>query len=426
MRGEAPARSTIDATIRPGEVLAAGSLSSYRRLEHGPGEPRELRLELAGEAQAGLSPEVRRQRGAESSIFRLAHVTDLQIVDVASPGRFEFFEELRGSPDAGSFVPAQRPQEAMLPHAIDAMVESLNADGGSPDTGASIDVVVSTGDNIDNAQWNELCWYLSLMAGGEVGRRAAGYEGVQSQSWPPGPYWRPDETEGIFQSLYGFPHAPGLLELAAERFVAAGLRLPWVACFGNHDGLVLGESLATADYRQIVVAGRKALALPEGFDPLCNKQRLFDSPELFLAGPGVEVTPDHDRRVIGRREFVAAHLAAGGLPEGHGFKEENLVAGTAYGSYDLSERVRLLLLDTANLDGHHDGSIGVRQMAWLEERLSECHSRHLAPDGGWQRGSGSDRLVVLASHHGMRTLSNTRQSPQYCRFSAASQTLSHG
>ena len=93
-------------------------------------------------------------------------LTDLQLADVASPGRFEFFEYLRGMPGVGAFIPAQRPQEALAVHAVEAMGRAIRNLGGSPDTGAALGLAVCTGDNVDNAQLNELTWYLSLLAGG--------------------------------------------------------------------------------------------------------------------------------------------------------------------------------------------------------------------------------------------------------------------
>ncbi|MGB9111997.1 MAG: hypothetical protein WCF24_04635 [Acidimicrobiales bacterium] len=71
----------------------------------------------------------------------------------------------------------------------------------------------------------------------------------------------------------------------------------------------------------------------------------------------------------------------------------------------------MLLLDTANLDGYHHGSIGRRQMHWLEERLIELHSTYRSADGEVVTTTNADRVVVLASHHGLATLTNARQDP---------------
>jgi metallophosphoesterase (TIGR03767 family) len=398
---------TLDRTFVAGEVVASGGRGSYRRLAAGPGEPR-LRIRGA-EAPSGVAGTAETS-GRRRSLAHLAQVSDLQLADVKSPGRFEFFEVLRGLPRTGSFVPAQRPQEALLPRAFDSVLRTLEL-CRSRETGAPLDLVVSTGDNLDNAQWNELQWYLGLMAGGVVDVGGAQtYQGVQAAGWPGDLAWKPDGGADRWRTDHGYPTIPGLIETALAPFQAGGLSVPWLSCFGNHDGLPLGEVIPTEGYRSHVLSSRKPFELPAGFDPLAHETDLFVHPERFLSGPSLEVAPDAARRVVGRREFVEAHLRAPGRPEGHGYSSWNLEAGVTYFSYDVSPLVRVIVLDTANLDGFHAGSIGARQRTWLEERLLDCHSSCLAADGRPMSGGGDDRLVVLASHHGLQTMTNLRQS----------------
>ena len=397
--------TTLDATLRAGGVLAGGALQAYRRLEVGPGARRELRDDLGTGG---------RRSPASRSLAYLAQLTDLQLTDVQSPGRFEFFEAFRGRPGSAALLPAQRPQEALVAHGIAAMVAELGRHLESRDTGASLQLAVSTGDNLDNAQWNELAWFLALLAGGDLclggGRE---YEGVQRADWPDDLFWKPDGTSDRFQRDFGFPSLPGLIDDALGPFAAAGFgdRLGWVSCYGNHDGLPFGEVMATPAYREIVIGGRKAVLAPLGFDPARDQEKLLSSPERLLEGPWLPVSPDESRRVVGRKEFVAAHLSAPGLPAGHGFSEANLVAGTVYAGLDVGPLVRLLLLDTANLDGYHHGTLGAAQFRWLEEQLVAVHSGHVSTDGRPTRTGNDDRLVVLASHHGLRSLTNSRQVP---------------
>lgn len=393
---------TLEGTLVGGKVLVEGQLAAYRQLEEGPGEPRVLRKDLASAAR----PPVTGRR----SLVHLAQVSDLQLADVQSPGRFEFFERLRGLPGTGSFVPAQRPQEAMLVHALGSVLETLGS-CTSAETGAPVDLVVATGDNLDNAQWNELSWYISVMAGGVVDLGAGmPYGGVQGADWPSDLFWKPDGGGDRWRVDFGFPTIEGVLERALSKLDAPGLAMPWVSCYGNHDGLAFGESIPTYEYRDALLGGEKPCALPPDFDPFEREEELFERPELFLKGPARPVRADADRRVVGRKEFVEAHMAAPGLPRGHGYSWANVEAGTTYFSYAASPLVNLIVLDTANLDGYHEGSIGAKQLAWLECELLGCHSRCLSADGREMRPGGEDRLVVLASHHGSRKLSNLRQS----------------
>ena len=384
--------STRSAKLGAGEVAAVGTRGVYRRLAVGPGQARVVVDELGTHG---------RRIASSRSLVYLVHLTDLQLADVHSPGRFEFIEELRGVPGAGPLVPAQRPQEALAPHAVAEMVREIRRRLESPDTGAPLALALSTGDSIDNAQWNELEWYLSLMGGGSVSvGQGRAYEGVQRADWPVDFYWKPDVTDGRFQRELGFPTLPGLLDRAVAPFAVAGLPVGWVSCFGNHEGLPFGVSLPTEQYRSVVTGARKPFALPDGLSPIGNVEDLYRHPERYLEGPARGVAPDPSRRLIGRRDFVAAHLAAPGKPAGHGFGAHNLEEGTAYNALDVGGS-RLVLLDTANLDGAADGSIGARQLAWLEEQLVAVHSRYRAADGSFVTTSNTDRLVVLASHHGL-------------------------
>lgn len=399
--------TTLERTVAAGDTTRSGSEQPYRRLCSGAGESRLVRW---AHEPPGCRGGERSGRSRRSSLLLLVQLTDLQLADVASPGRFEFFEYLRGAPGVGAFVPAQRPQEALALHAVEAMARSIRALGGSPDTGAALGLALCTGDNIDNAQMNELTWFLRLLAGGRLEPTAheGRYEGVQASDWPNELYWHPEGGRDRFRDRWGFPDYPGLLSDAASAFEAGGFGVPWLSCFGNHDGLPFGEVVATAEYRSIVAAANKAVALPPAFDPLGRQDELFAHPERFLAGATRPVLLDAGRTIVSRSDFVAAHLRAGGLPVGHGYSEHNLRSGTAYAAYDGVDGVRVILLDSTNLDGRSDGSFGRKQLAWLEERLVEVHRRYTGPQGTPATTRNEDRLVILASHHGLASLTNDR------------------
>lgn len=399
------APTTLERTLVAGSVARAGRARGYRRLTVGAGEPRLVGDPLG--LGSALGPGAR-------SVLRLVHFTDFQLADVQSPGRFEFFQALIGRKGAETFVPAQRPQEALAAHAAEMMIRTVGRLGESPETGAPVGLALATGDSVDNAQANELAMFLALLGGGEVtpGSGAPGYDGVQAAGWPSRLYWHPDPgADDDFKTEFGYPEHPGLLERAMAPFRASGLPVPWLSCFGNHDGLVLGTAIPTDGYRAAVVGSRKAVAPPDGPDLLSREAELLSHPEHLLTGPARSVAADPARRLVGRAEFVAAHLRAAGRPAGHGYRPENVREQTAYAVYDEVEAVRIVLLDTTNLDGYHQGSVGRRQLAWLEERLAEVHSRYLAADGREVRTGNPDRLVVLASHHGLATLTNARQDP---------------
>jgi metallophosphoesterase (TIGR03767 family) len=398
-RGMTRALTTLERTIAPGDVLRTGTLGSYRCLATVGGEQHVRRLDLAPDTAPAAE---------HRSILHLLHLTDTQIVDVQSPARFEFLDRHADRGAIADLLPMYRPHESLQLHALEAMIRTARSLPSSPITGEPVSLAVSTGDAIDNQQWNELVWFLGVMRGGTIAADSGrpGYEGVQASSWDDPEYWRPDGPADVYAERWGFPTYPGLMTEATERFDAVGLGMPWLACLGNHEGLVQGTSLPTQAVRAIAVGDRKAIAAPSDLDLERNVDRFVHEPEAFLAGPSRAVAPDPDRRLFTRTAFVQAHLGAEGSPRGHGFTPENLERGTAYYVYDAVPGVRLVVLDTANPGGSYDGSIGARQAAWLEDRLAEVHGSYTDRAGDLVHTGNEDRLVVVFSHHGLETLTN--------------------
>ena len=391
--------TTLDRTIAPGDVVGRGSEGVYRRLSIADGEAHVRRLELAPGAGSPIE---------RLSILRFLHLTDAQITDVQSPARVEFLDRHADRRALEHLLPAHRPHESLQIHALDAMIRTVRDLPPSPVTGASVALAVSTGDVVDNQQWNELVWFLTLIGGGSVAVDSGGpdFEGVQSIAWKDPAYWHPDGSADAYAERWGFPPYPGLLDEATRAFDAAGLDLPWIGCFGNHEGLIQGTSLTTAAIRAIATGASKAVAAPPGLVLEANVERFVAEPESFLAGPSRPVTADPSRRPFSRREFVEAHLRAPGTPDGHGFTTQSLRDGTAHYVHDATPEVRLIVLDTANPGGFYEGSIGARQAEWLERRLAEVHRSYIDADGRRVETSNADRLVVICSHHGLDTLTN--------------------
>ncbi len=147
---------TTDRCLGPGPVLRNGASAPYRAVQIIAGEPHIVRAELGGPDPGSRLPDSR-------PLLCLAHVTDLQLTDVQSPTRFEFLNRYFADPRYAEIVPVQRPQEALTAHAVDATLRTLNAVRG-PATGMPPQLAVTTGDAIDNAQWNEMQNFLALFA----------------------------------------------------------------------------------------------------------------------------------------------------------------------------------------------------------------------------------------------------------------------
>jgi metallophosphoesterase (TIGR03767 family) len=393
--------------LGPGAVIRAGSTSAYRAVTVIEGEPHVVRDDFGTGTTGGAGV-------ASRPLLCLVHLTDLQLADVQSPTRFEFLNRHFADPRYADIIPVQRPQEALTAHAVDATLRTVNALHG-PATGAPPGLAVTTGDAIDNAQWNELQTFLALLDGGLVTPDSGGpgHEGVQSLDWPDDFFWKPDGHGAggpdFFRREFGFPHHPGLLERALRQFHAGGLGIPWLSCFGNHEALNQGVGVTTAGIAEALVGGKKPVALPDVFDHDRALELFTEWPEAFLAGPSRAVTADTGRRPITRRDFVEAHFRPGARPAGHGFSEQNRMDGTAHYVHD-TPAVRLIALDTNCLAGGASGCLDHQQARWLEARLAEVHSAYQGRDGRQIRTSHEDRLVIVFSHHGVDTLTSTRHT----------------
>lgn len=398
-----PGGTTLESTI----VLDTGT--GYLRLKEGPGWPTIERTELAP-LQGGRDA----KRVALASIVQL---TDVHIVDAQSPGRVEFLRR-NGDPYTGAF----RPQETLTTQVQDSMVQRVNQVAKGPVTGRPLDCAVSTGDNIDNQQTNELDWFMGVLNGGSVtanSGKPGEYEGVQAVAWGDTNYWHPDP--GVANGPYdakSFPLVPGMLEAAVKPFAAAGLNIPWYSCYGNHDGLIQGN-LPTSDAADAIFTGAKKITdLPAGMPPLKFIGDMLGSITAVKAGldagayPNRAVTPDELRRTIKTKEWVQAHLDHPGKvgPKGHGYTEAHLSAPALYYTFEIAPGVLGISLDTG---GYNSGSIGQIQLDWLKGELAKVHSAAFDSAGNAIKPGGSDQVVILFSHFTIGTMKGSIADPAF-------------
>ena len=354
--------TTLDGTIVVG---ADGTL------ECGPGQEIVVRTELADP-----SPERVQNR---RSLLSFGAIADVQLADEESPLRGEWADKCEsGSPISNS---AWRPQEAFVPHLLNAHIKALDAiaAAGSPVLGDDLDLVVGLGDLADNQQLNEIRWIIDLFDGDtflnpDTGNDPVlggdGYDGVQAQ-----------DPEGSGAPLPG-PEQGGppvdddsdptvldeqtLLDLANEPFWAQGLRvgdlqIPWYSLPGNHDVKVQGtiddDAKAWRDMvRRYAIGHTKLMELAPDYQArLCRAltegdQVLFQSVMMDIlsnperAGTTRIVPSDPDRLPLYRSDeakgpgdaescfvltqldgcdssWIEEHFNTTGLPVGHGYGE---------------------------------------------------------------------------------------------------------
>jgi hypothetical protein len=327
----APSGSTLVATWvdRTGDGI----------LRAGPGEPMVRRVALAPAS---------RTTGVLATFVQL---TDAHVMDEESPARVEMLDRF-GAPYTSAF----RPQEALTPQVLAAMVSTINADRPQ--------AVFETGDLIDNDQQNEFAQAFAVLRGGVVDPNSGGpgYAGVQAAS-------NPDPL--IYRPAVDAPRYPRLLSQAEQPFRSPGLRAPWYPLPGNHDLLVQGNLRATALTQAIATGGRKLMSIDHAALAAVRRRRL--NPKLIAAllrrglpGRWIRVPRDPRRHELTPAQAVAALRRASGQG-GSGRLMDSTV--------ELGRRVEAILLDTVDRQGGAAGVVRSSQVGWLRARLVAAAAR---------------------------------------------------
>ena len=324
-------------------------------------------------------------------VVTLAHLSDLHVCDAESPARLEHLDRhgLPGAPyrrvlgDIGTY----RPQEVLTVPVAVAMVEAVNALQVGPVAGRPVDACVLTGDLVDNAQANELAWYLAVVEGGAVrpasgDPRRSGWVGAADVAWSDA-VWHPEGHRSgrrdQWTDRWGFPQVPDLLDAARSEFRSPGLSPRWFAVHGNHDLLLQGTVPADDRTAGLAVGSRRMLGLHEGQTPLAVLEATARiGPARYLHDDRTRWEPvaaDPHRRLLPSGAFAEAHRSRtpGDRRDGPGR------AYTAVAARD----VRLIALDTVNPWGGWEGSLDRGQFHWLRAVLA----------------ASTEPYVVVASHH---------------------------
>jgi metallophosphoesterase (TIGR03767 family) len=377
--GERPL-TTLDRTI----VLGMDGV-----LRPGPGEPHQVRAELA---QAQVDREKRRR-----SLVVFHHFGDAQLLDEESPLRGEWQDSCPTPLSTAAF----RPQETLTLQVMASLVRQANRIDRNPLTGRSVDFVLHTGNAADNAQLNELRWFIDLMDGRPLQPDSGGpgYEGVQPES--------PDQRY------------PDLLAMAQLPFVPQGIRYPWYAALGNRDVLVQGNFPPSDASRQIALGGKKIIDLSSaGKDEVCQDPSILLDPERtqkILSDKDTEVrdvTADPNRRLLTGADWVKEMFNSSERPgpRGHGLTQRNLDEGVAYYALEHGP-ISFIVLDTVNPAGFAAGSIDAAQFAWLEGEMKARSRRSFDAEGRLEEADVEDRLIVVVSHHPLERLNNPLPDP---------------
>jgi metallophosphoesterase (TIGR03767 family) len=414
------------------ETLVGGTGSGFHGITAGPGEPYLTRQGPLGKAGKNRAKKRR-------SLLFFAQFSDVHIRDVQSPARVDFVD-----PAGAPLDSAWRPDEALSTQVFDQVVTNVNANRTSTvkqgnGSRAKLGFAITTGDNVDSQQLNELQWFARVLAGGTVdpfsgkligpGNECSGlsaddvarlnadvaarhYTGLSDYSDYPGAptsrydgFYDPNQAPPDATSPFAaFPRWPGLMDRAQQPFITPGLKVPYYVSRGNHDGEVQGNIAATFQLARALITGCQKIFPNANFDPasvagLTEEQLIekFKDPafqQALLSGLK-PVPPDPGRRFV---SAAAYRNGFSGAPKkaGYGYvdpKEAKASKGAAsYYAWTPKKGFRFISLDTVAEGGGADGNLDNGQFKWLQGELRSSSKR--------------GQLIVIYGHHPLSSMNN--------------------
>jgi hypothetical protein len=272
-----------------------------------------------------------------SMLLRFVHLPDIQLVDDESPNRVcDVDVPASIGPTDGAF----RSQEGDECRILDAAVRTINALNKT----LPLSFVLTGGDNADNAQTNEIDWFLQIM------------DGSKSVKCDSGDYNDP---------------VPGPNNDGKDPFEAVGLDVPWWWVTGNHDILIQGNYVVDSRFQASAVG---TVAFGATRDYTQPGAPLFKGP----------IVPDPRRMPLERQQLMKLVGTDG---DGHGVGPSQMASGKAFYSFDVpNSPLRFIILDTPAETGSDDGVV---HQADIDSTIKPLFDQALA-DG---------KLVIAASHH---------------------------
>ena len=320
-------------------------------IEDAPGEDWTLKQSLLSVDSPKLS-----HKG--KSIAYIWQTSDAQIIDEESPVRMEGVYMF-----PFSLASAYKPQSNLVAQIFATQV--ANARRISEMSSRPFDFVLATGDVTDNAQYNEITWFLTSLNGGLV---------------------NPDS--GIDDDP-----VPGPNNDASDSFYSKGIgNIPWYPAIGNHDSMYLGFTEQTDEIKQAVV-GDTVPNLYAFVNKIfgCSDKGCgigYRDASKVEAPPVTSGTlpPDENRRMLSKTEMLDIFYNAPGLPKHHGLDRATIDSGWGYYStYPIEGKpIRLVTLDT-NSGTFSEVAMDEAQFEWLSGQIEDARSK--------------DEMVIVQSHH---------------------------
>ena len=372
----AKVHTTLERTIIPVAVpeaspkLLPNEVSKYAQYGYGTWRTGEglnfqKRLDLMPTSYGGKTV------SKTTNLLRFFTMSDIHITDFQSPAQTIYFG-LQGEPGMSS---AYSPVVLYTTQVLDAAVQTVNALNKEK----AFDFGLLLGDGVNNAQYNELRWYIDVLDGKNINPNSDLYSNATND------YLRQFKAAGLDKSI------------------------PWYQVRGNHDHFWSGV-FAPNDYLKQTLIGQSILNIDKQLtsDAILNTRGFYmgvvdgstKDGEIIKSGSDVNfptpplVNANHDRRWISGQDWINEFFKTSSSPIGHGFSKDNAKTGLACYSFEPKANlpIKVIVLDDTESDdtifgsraNGANGALDSKRYAWLINELD--------------KGQAEGKLMIIAAH----------------------------
>jgi metallophosphoesterase (TIGR03768 family) len=381
--------TTLDRTIVPDNVSQIPAVRiddpanfekfGYGKWHYGPGLPIQKRLDLMPSDYSHASVT------KSAALLRFFTMTDVHMTDKESPAQGIYFNSM-----AGNFgISVYSPLMLYSTHVLNAAVQKIN----SLNRQDPLDFGLALGDLANNAQYNELRWFIDVIDGKKIN---------------PDSGKKDDPIAGPNNDYQ-------------DEYIATGLdkSIPWYALIGNHDHFWMGSKPLNDRVKATLKSGNifqvgNIFTDPGAMDKTTFSTGTMDGSTLYgtIIGSGIvsqmgtipTIAADSNRRALSKTEWMSEFSKTSSSPVGHGFGQTN-PENRYLGCYSFEPKsslpIKVIVLDDTEDEtdapgpsGFYGyGSLANGRMAWLVNQL--------------KAGQNEEKLMIIAAHIPVGVASNT-------------------